>query len=78
MIDVVDRAQELEERQREEAIARVRVAHSFVPRDPRDSEDCLDCGKPIEPERLRTLNTSRCRACAHTHAKRFEVPHDAR
>lgn len=78
MIDVVDRAQELEQRQRDEAIARVRIAQSKQPRDPRVDDECVTCGRPIEPERLRTLNTIRCRECAHAHAKRFEVPHDAR
>lgn len=89
MNDIVDDAQKLEqlhnegsisrvlmvaeaERRRDEAIRRARIAASFEPRDPAIDSLCI-CGKPIEPERLRTLNTIRCRACAHAHATRWEV-----
>jgi RNA polymerase-binding transcription factor DksA len=66
MADDVDRAQEREQQQRDEAIARIRIALSHVPRDPRVDDDCIDCGHAIEPERLRVLvSTSRCARCAH-------------
>ncbi|GEM_PF-3149951 len=66
MADIVDRAQELEQRQRDAALARITA--SFAPRDPRVDTACADCGGAIEPARLRTLNTIRCRACAHAAA----------
>lgn len=65
MSDVVDQAQELEQQQRDAAIHRVRVAQSFVPRDPRVNANCIDCGNAIEPERLRLISTCRCAHCAH-------------
>jgi RNA polymerase-binding transcription factor DksA len=69
--DEVDRAQELEQQQRDEAIARVRMAQAFVPRDPRVDDSCIDCGEAIEPERIRALSrTARCARCAHLFEQR--------
>lgn len=67
MADEIDRAQEREHNDRELALSaqRERIAASFAPRDPRASENCIDCERPIEPERLRVVrSTSRCAACA--------------
>jgi RNA polymerase-binding transcription factor DksA len=68
IMDEVDRAQEAEEAERERALKAVRdrIAASFVPRDPRVGNDCIDCGSPIEQDRLKVLHrTARCAACAH-------------
>jgi len=65
--DEIDRAQELEQQERDEAIRRARIAASFEPRDPAVENECIDCEGPIEPERRRLLNTSRCANCAHVH-----------
>lgn len=65
MTDEVDRAQELEQQQRDEAIRRARIAASFTPRDPSVETECIDCAGEIEPERLRVLKTTaRCAECA--------------
>jgi len=69
--DFCDLASELEEKHREAAIHAARIAASFAPRDPCVDTLCADCGKPIEPARLRSLNTIRCRACAHAAVRRW-------
>lgn len=74
MADDIDRAQEREQYDRTQAIAaaQVRIAASFVPRDPSVERECIDCGLEIEAERLRVLRvTSRCARCAHIHELQY-------
>lgn len=75
MTDVIDQAQRTEETDRELALAAAqrRIAASFSPRDARVDGACIDCGEPIEAERLRVLvgKTSRCASCAHDHEQRM-------
>jgi len=68
-VDEIDRAQALEQQQRDEAIARWRIAQSFVPRDPRVEGFCIDCECAIDPARLKAISTARCIDCAN----RFEA-----
>lgn len=67
MADDIDRAQEAEQRHRDEALKRFRIAQSFMPRDPNIDSMCIDCDKPIEPARLAAVSTSRCIACARAY-----------
>jgi RNA polymerase-binding transcription factor DksA len=72
----MDRIQEQETVEREQAIAaaRARIAASFDPRDARVDGTCIDCDESIEPARLAALGkTARCAECAH----RFEQRHRA-
>jgi RNA polymerase-binding transcription factor DksA len=70
MMDAADQAQAIDERERDALIAR--IAQSHLPRDASVDAECIDCGKPIEPKRLRALGaTSRCAACAHRLEKRY-------
>ncbi|MCL1618350.1 TraR/DksA C4-type zinc finger protein [Ralstonia pseudosolanacearum] len=66
--DIFDRASELEERQREEAIARVRaVCHSGKP----SRKACLDCDAPIpEARRQAVPGCTLCIDCASQREKR--------
>lgn len=76
MSDSIDDAQAREQLDRELAIQAQtrRIAESHAPR--RDGIDgvCIDCGEPIEPERLAVLagKTSRCAQCAHDDEQRMK------
>lgn len=76
MADDIDRAQEVEERDRELALraARARIAAALAPRDASSGQCCIDCEQPIEPERLKALHgcTSRCIECATAHEHRMK------
>lgn len=63
--DPLDRAQELEERQRQEAIARVRSQTS--PPDLEGFEDCENCGNEIPEARRRAMPSARL--CVFCQAK---------
>lgn len=63
MGDHIDRAQDCEQLQREEALARRRPAPLPGPHDA-EALDCADCGDPIPPERLKAVKTERCTTCA--------------
>ncbi|HBX0692127.1 TPA: TraR/DksA family transcriptional regulator [Klebsiella pneumoniae] len=60
MPEIIDQANELEELQREAAIAKCRINHSAV-----SATHCRDCGEEI-PERRRELvaGCQRCVSCA--------------
>jgi RNA polymerase-binding transcription factor DksA len=68
MTDTIDQAQDREQLDRDLALQAHadRVAASFVPRADGIDGLCIDCDRPIEPERLRVLarKTSRCAHCA--------------
>ncbi len=66
--DIIDRASELEERQREEAIARARAR---MPADRPSRTTCVQCDKPIpEGRRLAVRGCTHCIECAHQREKR--------
>ena len=68
---MVDAAQELEQRDREAALGRLRIAQSHAPRDARVDDLCIDCDEPIEPKRLLALeSTARCASCARDFEQR--------
>ncbi|EMR1525770.1 TraR/DksA family transcriptional regulator [Klebsiella quasipneumoniae subsp. similipneumoniae] len=60
MPEIIDQANELEELQREAAIAKCRINHAAV-----SATHCRDCGEEI-PERRRELvaGCQRCVSCA--------------
>ncbi|MEQ6892389.1 TraR/DksA family transcriptional regulator [Klebsiella pneumoniae] len=60
MPEIIDQANELEELQREAAIAKCRINHAAV-----SATHCRDCGEEI-PERSRELvaGCQRCVSCA--------------
>ncbi|MDU4489752.1 MAG: TraR/DksA family transcriptional regulator [Klebsiella pneumoniae] len=60
MPEIIDQANELEELQREAAIAKCRINHAAV-----SATNCRDCGEEI-PERRRELaaGCQRCVSCA--------------
>ena len=60
MPEIIDQANELEELQREPAIAKCRINHAAV-----SATHCRDCGEEI-PERRRELvaGCQRCVSCA--------------
>ena len=74
MSDAIDRAQDREQLDRELALRAQaqRVAESHAPRAAGLDASCIDCGEPIEPERLAVLagKTSRCASCAHDYEQR--------
>lgn len=74
MTDQIDPVPELEQRERDEGVQRVRdrIAESFKPRAPGVDAICIDCDEPIEPQRLAVLagKTSRCASCAQDHEQR--------
>lgn len=74
MNDVIDRAQEREQMDRDFALQAVtdRIAASHAPRTGGLDGICIDCDEPIEPARLAALNhkTSRCVSCAHDYELR--------
>ena len=68
MSDSIDRAQAREALDRDLAL-RAHARRGAPPVDVRDT--CIDCGEPIEPERLRVLGaTERCADCAKLHEAR--------
>lgn len=74
-MDEMDRLQELEQFERDQALqkTRERIAESFRPRTDGVDGLCIDCEEPIEPPRLTVLNgkTSRCAQCAHDYEQRM-------
>ncbi|BBF86292.1 hypothetical zinc-finger containing protein [Aquitalea magnusonii] len=67
MTDMFDRAQELEQRQREEALAR----HAAKQQAGSSFSHCNDCGEPIpERRRLCVPGCTRCIDCQNEHEKR--------
>ncbi|WP_424682932.1 TraR/DksA C4-type zinc finger protein [Frateuria sp. YIM B11624] len=71
----MDRLQELEAFERDQALQRVRdrIEESFRPRADGIDGLCIDCDKPIEPKRLQVLagKTSRCAGCAQKHEQQL-------
>jgi RNA polymerase-binding transcription factor DksA len=61
-MDLVDRACELEERQRAAALWRVQQEQSVV-----STEECIDCGAEIPLARLAVVKASRCVGCQTAH-----------
>jgi len=70
-MDEMDRLQELEQFERDQALERTRerIAESFRPRADGVEGFCIDCNKAIEAKRLQVLagKTSRCAVCAQKH-----------
>jgi RNA polymerase-binding transcription factor DksA len=73
MADIADRANELVEHERAEALARFhaeqvrceRIAESMRPYDPTAPRICADCQEEIELDRVKALPlTGRCAHCA--------------
>jgi RNA polymerase-binding transcription factor DksA len=73
MADIADRANELVEHERAEALSRFhaqqaqrdRIAESMRPFDPSAVRICADCSQEIEPARVKALPlTGRCAHCA--------------
>lgn len=63
MTDLVDRAQELEQRLRQDAIDRVR-SHPPEPEEAPAARDCEECGEPIPANRLAAQHgATRCAFC---------------
>lgn|GEM_PF-6125509 len=77
MTDQIDPVPEMEQRERDEGVRRVRdrIAESFKPRAPGVAALCIDCDEPIEPERLAALahKTSRCVSCAQDFEQRHRI-----
>lgn len=67
--DDIDRSQEVEDIHRAQALhlALKQIAARNQMDEPSRDGRCIDCGDPIEPERLAALRgrTSRCSSCAH-------------
>lgn len=67
MTDIFDRAQALEQRQRDEALARQAARQHAGP----GLSHCEDCGEPIPDQRRRCVpGCTRCIACQHEHEER--------
>ena len=77
MSDIIDMAQDIEERERFMALSRMRerIDASFTPRPPGLERLCMDCDDPIEPERFAALagKTSRCASCARDYERRLRM-----
>lgn len=75
MTDDIERAQEIEQRDRDAAVRRQlsRIEASFLPRADGLDGICIDCDQDIEPERLKVLagKTIRCAQCARDHEHRM-------
>ncbi|MGO4699819.1 TraR/DksA C4-type zinc finger protein [Dyella sp. 2RAB6] len=78
MTDDIERAQEIEQRDRDNALRlqlerQARIKASFAPRVEGVEATCIDCDEAIEPERLKALShkTSRCAQCARDHEHRL-------
>jgi len=75
LTDDIERAQEIEQRDRDMALRLQleRIAASFAPREDGAEAMCIDCDEAIEPERLKVLarKTSRCAQCARDHEHRM-------
>jgi phage/conjugal plasmid C-4 type zinc finger TraR family protein len=66
-MDEFDRAQELEQRQRDEALARVQTRLVSGP----SSEECSDCGDEIPEARRQAIpGVSRCVICQNKFEKK--------
>lgn len=76
MTDQIDPVPELEERERQAGVQRVRdrITESFRPRAPGTDALCIGCDEPIDPERLAALDhkTSRCASCAADYEHRMK------
>lgn len=77
MTDQIDPVPELEQRERDEGVQRVRdrIAESFRPRAFGVDAVCIDCDELIEPGRLAALahKTSRCASCAQDFERRLRM-----
>lgn len=78
MTDDIERAQEIEQRDRDNALRlqlerQERINASFAPREQGVEAICIDCNDAIEPARLKALHhkTSRCAQCARDHEHRL-------
>ena len=68
MTDVFDRAQELEQRQREAALANFAACHPDSQR--ASISHCKDCGEPIPDARQRAVKgCTRCIDCQEDHER---------
>lgn len=73
-MDDADRAQRIEESEREAALAARRSAPMEVPREINGIRSCLDCGEAIEQQRLDACPQAvRCVECQadHDHLRRL-------
>lgn len=65
MSDWTDAASEIEQRERDAALARHLARSAASMRGRQDVTDCEDCGEPIEVARRQALpGATRCAACA--------------
>lgn len=70
-MDEFDRAQELEQRQRDQAISRARHRKRETPRMHDGVRVCIDCDDPVEPARIALLpDAARCISCQTDHERR--------
>jgi phage/conjugal plasmid C-4 type zinc finger TraR family protein len=74
MADIADRASDLEQADRDRAIARQERIIQSMRGNSQGRADCADCGDPIEPERRIALPfTGRCASCAHDAEQRLRM-----